>query len=142
VHEARRLLRPGGWLAVTGSNPRTAQDGWYVYDYFAGTYETDLARFPAWDEVRGWLAEAGFSRIRSQTVEEIHDPKMGRAVLEDPFLHKDATSQLTLLSDEAYAEGLERIRQALAAAEAAGETLTFRADLTMTMVSGCAVDEL
>ena len=136
VHEAARLLRPGGRLAVVGLDPRAAEDGWYVYDYFLGTYETDLARFPPWDQVRGWLAEAGFGGITTRTVEEIHDPKVGRAVLDDPFLVKDATSQLTLLSDEAYARGLARIRQALAAAEAAGETQTFQADLTMTMVTG------
>lgn len=136
VHEAARLLRPGGRLAVVGSDPRAAADAWYVYDYFPGTYETDLARFPPWDQVRGWLAEAGLRQIVSRTVEEIHDPKVGRAVLEDPFLAKDATSQLTLLSDEAYARGLARIRQALDAAEAAGETVIFQADLTMTMVSG------
>jgi ubiquinone/menaquinone biosynthesis C-methylase UbiE len=136
VHEAARLLCPGGRLAVIGSDPRAVEDGWYVYDYFPGTYETDLARFPPWDQVRAWLAEAGFREIRSQTVEKIHDPKVGRAVLDDPFLVKEATSQLTLLSDDAYARGLARIRQALDAAEARGETLTFEADLTMTMVSG------
>ena len=136
VHEAWRLLRPDGRLAVVGNDPCTAEDRWYIYEYFAGTYETDLARFPVWDTVRDWMAEAGFARIVWQPVEEIHDPKLGRAVLDDPFLQKDAVSQLALLSDEAYAAGLRRIEAALDAAEAAGETAIFAADLTLGMMSG------
>lgn len=136
LHEAWRLLRPGGGLAVVGNDPRTAEDGWYIYEYFVGTYETDLARFAAWDTVRDWMAEAGFGRIVWQPVEEVHDPKLGRAVLDDPFLQKDATSQLALLTDEAYAAGLRRIEAALAAAKAEGRTAIFAADLTLGMMSG------
>lgn len=136
VQEAWRLLRPGGVLAVVGSDPRTRQDGWYLYDYFSGTYEADLARFPSWDTVQDWMAGTGFVQVGRQPVEEIHDTKVGRAVLDDPFLQKDAVSQLSLLSDEAYRAGLRRIEAALAAAERAGERLAFVTDLTLAMVSG------
>jgi hypothetical protein len=57
-------------------------------------------------------------------------------VLGDPFLEKEATSQLTLLSDEAYSSGLRRIEEAIAVAELAGETLTFPTDLMIAMVVG------
>lgn len=136
VAEARRLLRTGGALAVAGMDPRRARAGWYVYDYFPGTYEADLARFPSWGTVADWMIAAGFTGFSWRTVETIYDAKVGRAVLRDPFLGKDATSQLTLLDDEAYAAGLERIERALAAAEEAGQTLTFPTDLMLDMLVG------
>jgi ubiquinone/menaquinone biosynthesis C-methylase UbiE len=136
VHEAWRLLHPGGALAIVGMDPRLAQDHWYVYDYFPGTYETDLARFPSWDTVRDWMVAAGFGQVAWQPVEEIHDTRVGRAVLDDPFLEKDATSQLSLLSEEAYRAGLGRIESTLATTEAAGEAVTFAADLTLAIISG------
>ena len=85
VAEARRLLRAGGALAVAGMDPRRARAGWYVYDYFPGTYEADLARFPSWGTVADWMIAAGFERLAWRTVETIYDAKVGRAVLRDPF---------------------------------------------------------
>jgi len=136
VAEARRLLRPEGVLAVVGSDPRQPGDRWYVYDYFAGTYETDLARFPSWGTVLDWMVAAGFEPVRWRLVEKIVSEKVGRAVLADPFLEKEAVSQLALLSDEAYAAGLDRIEAALAGAEAAGETLTFPVAFALAMLAG------
>ncbi|HSJ57242.1 MAG TPA: methyltransferase domain-containing protein [Anaerolineae bacterium] len=138
VAEARRLLRPGGALAVIGTDPRRIGDRWYVYDYFDGTYETDLARFPSWGTIVDWMAAAGFEPVDWRVVERIVDAKVGRAVLDDPFLRKDATSQLTLLSDEAYAAGLRRVEEAVAAAEASGRQATFGVDLLLGMVTGRA----
>lgn len=136
LSEARRLLRQGGALAIVGSDPRGAGSHWYVYDYFPGTYETDLARCPSWGTALDWLLAVGFEPVQWQLVERIVDEKVGRAVLADPFLEKSAASQLALLSEEAYAAGLGRIETALATAEAAGETLTFRVDLALAMLVG------
>jgi SAM-dependent methyltransferase len=146
VTEAHRVLRGpqqagqhGGALAVIGMDMRNLRDRWYIYDYFPGTWETDLARFPAWDRVAVWMAGAGFGEIRRHIVEEIVDDKRGRAVLQDPFLRKDAISQLTLLSDEAYAAGVARIEADLAAAEAAGRDLVFPVDIVLAMMVGWKV---
>jgi ubiquinone/menaquinone biosynthesis C-methylase UbiE len=136
VAEARRVLRPGGALAVIGTDPRAQRDRWYVYGYFDGTYQTDLARFPSWGTVLDWMVASGFQQIEWRFVEQIRDHKVGRSVLADPYLQKDAVSQLTILSDGAYAAGLARIEAALATAEAAGETLTFPTDLLLAMLAG------
>ncbi len=136
VSEARRLIRPGGALAIVGMDPRVCHANWYIYDYFDGMLETDLARFPAWATVRGWMAAVGFRQIVQQPLDPIVDPKIGRAVLLDPFLQKDSCSQLALLSDEAYAAGLRRIEAAVAQAEAMGKTLTFPVEITISMLTG------
>jgi ubiquinone/menaquinone biosynthesis C-methylase UbiE len=136
VFEARRLLRSGGMLAVVGMDPRAHRDRWYIYDYFEGTYETDLARFPSWGTVLDWMAAADFERVEWRWVERIVDQKQGRAVFDHPFLKKDSCSQLALLTDEAYAVGLDRIEAAVASAEAVGETVMFPTDLLLAMLVG------
>jgi hypothetical protein len=82
------------------------------------------------------MADAGFERVALEAIERINDPKHGRSVLEDPFLQKNACSQLALLTDDAYEAGLRRIEAALKAAEAAGEGLVFRTDLSIAMLTG------
>jgi ubiquinone/menaquinone biosynthesis C-methylase UbiE len=134
VQEACRLLRPGGVLGIIGTNPDCRRDRWYVYDCFEGTWETDLGRFPSWGSVLDWALRAGFERVAWHAVERIHDPKHGRAVLDDPFLRKEACSQLALLSDEGYAAGIRRIREILEQAEIRGDTPIFQSDLTVGML--------
>jgi hypothetical protein len=82
------------------------------------------------------MAASGFQQVEWRFVEQIVDYKVGRSVFDDPYLQKEAVSQLALLSDRAYAAGLARIEAALTAAEAAGETLTFPTDLLLAMLAG------
>lgn len=137
IQEARRVLRDGGVLAVIGMDPRQQRYTWYVYDYFAGVYETDLARFPSWETVIDWMRAAGFQRVERWPVERIIDHKTSATVLDDPFLQRHASSQLALLSDAEYAAGVQRIKAAVTEAVAAGETLIFPTELIMEMVWGC-----
>jgi len=136
VEGAYRSLRPGGALAVIGSDPHDGHGASYIYDYFEGTLETDLQRFPSWGTIVDWMVRTGFEPVWFRWVERIHDPKIGREVLDDPFLRKDACSQLALLSDEAYAAGLRRIESALEQAAAAGEETVFPADIHIGAITG------
>ncbi len=136
IRQARRVLRDGGVLAVLGMDPRIHRHDWYVYDYFDGVYETELRRFPPWEQVQVWMAQCGFERFELRLVDELGKPKYGRDVLQDPFLEKNATSQLILLSDEAYAAGLEQIRGAVERAERKGEVLIFQNTIRIQMLTG------
>lgn len=136
VSQSRRLLRPGGALAVIGADPHSGRDRWFIYDYFPGVLALDLRRFPSTGTLVDWMLAAGFTRVERQVVHHIYDPHVGRAVLQNHFLQKSATSQLTLLSDEEYAAGLARLRADLADAESRGATLHFEVDLRMAMVVG------
>ena len=141
VSEAHRLLRPGGALAVIGSNPHDRRGAWYAYDYFEGTLETDLRRFPSWGTALDWMVTEGFEPVEWRLVQRIVDHKTGRDVLSDPFLQKNACSQLALLSDEAYAAGLRRIKAALEETAAAGETIVFPAEIHLGALIGRLPDD-
>jgi len=136
IWQARRMLKPGGALAVLGMDPHHRRNDWYVYEYFDGTFETDMARFPSWGQVLDWMLAAGFEGMQLRLAEEIDDPKYGPAVLEDPFLAKNSCSQLALLSDQAYEQGLYRIRQTLAEAEAQDKRLAFQSTIRIHQLVG------
>jgi hypothetical protein len=117
-------------------DPHGQRQSWYVYKYFDGTYETDLQRFPTWDTVRAWMASAGIEPISVHQVEKYENTYPGEAVLQDHFIQKHSCSQLALLSDEAYAAGLDRISQEIETAEEEGEVYQFHSVVTLDMVTG------
>jgi SAM-dependent methyltransferase len=135
---AAQALRSGGTLAIIGMDPHTGQDDWSLHHYFEGTREADLARYPSADSVKGWMLDAGLVEVSSGIVEPIVYSATGRAVLQSPFLHKDGTSQLALLTKEAYAAGLERIKADLLQAEKTGRPLEFAVDVSLALVTGRA----
>ena len=136
IAEARRLLRPGGALAIVGMDPRGCRDKWYLYDYFEETYEIDMKRFPSWGTILDWMTAVHFDWVEWRIAEQIRSFRVGRDILADPFLAKSSTSQLVLLTDEAYEAGLTRLKAAIAQAEAEGRTLTFASDFPLGMMVG------
>jgi ubiquinone/menaquinone biosynthesis C-methylase UbiE len=135
IREAARTLRPNGMLAIIGMDPHGQHDRWYIYDYFEGTYELDLRRFPPVPQITAWMNDAGFIGMRHSVVERILDHQDGRAVLAHSVLQKTGTSQLILISDEAYDRGLRKIHADLDAADARKETLSFVEDISLVMVT-------
>jgi SAM-dependent methyltransferase len=137
VSEAWRVLRPGGALAVIGMDPNAFHnDRWYIYDNFPGTLATDRARYPSSPAIAAWMEAAGFTGVVSGVAERIVHTFAGREVLADPILQKHGTSQLVLLSDDAYAAGRGRIAAAIGKAEAAGQTVAFTVDVSLSLVTG------
>ncbi|MBN8657442.1 MAG: class I SAM-dependent methyltransferase [Anaerolineae bacterium] len=136
ILEAYRLLKPGGALAVIGHDPHEGSSNWYIYDYFDQVYDNDLRRYPSGNSVLTWMEQAGFHSVTSQTAENIHNVHVGEAVLNDPFLKHNATSQLALLDERTYETGLERIKQALSAAKESREQIVFRSNIHVKMLLG------
>jgi SAM-dependent methyltransferase len=136
VREAYRLVRPGGAFAIINVDPHAGRHIWYIYDYFEGVYEADLARFPRLAEQEAMLSQAGFHQINRWVAQEFNDNIVGEAVFDHYFLRKDSSSQLILLSNEAYQAGLTRIRTKIAEAQARGENVVFKTALKNWLCCG------
>jgi SAM-dependent methyltransferase len=104
VAEMRRVARG---VIIVGLDPSTGLDRWPVYDYFDGTLERDRARFPSTAQLRAWLLDAGFAHAQTEVAETMRETWSGRDAVR--VLGRHTTSQLSDLSDEAYARGLARI---------------------------------
>ena len=125
IWEARRVLCTDGSVLIVGLDPACAPDSWCIYDFFAGTLQRDRQRFPSGETIRGWLQEAGFARCHTYIVEQIEKDLSAKEALASGELARHSTSQLSELSDQAYAEGLAAIEAAIAD----DETLRLRARL-------------
>jgi ubiquinone/menaquinone biosynthesis C-methylase UbiE len=109
LQNARSLLRKSGRLAIFGLDPHEPEEKWYFYDYFPGLREIDLTRFVPHKEIISMMSEAGFHNTFSRPAERIQKTYFGEEVLGDPFLDRTSTSQLQLISEEAYMRGKEAI---------------------------------
>lgn len=137
-HEARRVLRPGGTALTIALDPSAGLDEWSLYDYFPGTRERDLERYPRTAELRAWMAEAGFEDCETATAEHIEMRMSARDALSSGHLSRSATSQLSELSEAAYRAGIEAIERAARDSEQRGEVLMLTSSLTLFATTGRA----
>lgn len=135
ITEARRLLRPGGTLAVIGMDPHHGRDQWCVYDFFPETKLIDLNRYPSSGRITDAMLRAGFDRVECGVACRFTETRIGRAVLDDPELKRRGCSQMALLTDEQYAAGIARIESALKHAQG-GAAGVFEVDIAFMMQCG------
>ena len=76
---------------------------------------------------------SGFKNISANTVEHIQNLHVGEAVLKDPFLKHDATSQLALLNEEQYQAGIEKMKQDITNTKG---QIVFRSEIQVKMFMG------
>jgi ubiquinone/menaquinone biosynthesis C-methylase UbiE len=114
--DARRVLKPGGGLLTIGKDPHAERDSWWVYDYFEETRAIDRARFAAVRTLRGELTHAGFAWAESLEADHNEVSYPAAEALATGAVDAGFTSQLSVLSDDEFARGVERMRQADAAA--------------------------
>ena len=109
VAECKRTLTTNGTLAVFGVDPKIDNE-WYVYNYFDSVYENDLKRFPSLEQLKDLLKEQSFGEIEIKVADEVFRERIGKDVLNDPFLEKNYCSQLADLSDQEYQKGIDKIK--------------------------------
>ena len=114
--EARRVLKPGGGLLTIGKDPHADRDEWWVYEYFEETRAIDRERFARVRTLRGEMALAGFAWTESMEADHIDVVQAAAEALDNGIVDTSFTSQLTVLSDEEFRRGAERLRRANAAA--------------------------
>lgn len=136
IRESHRLLRPGGALAVIGMDPHLGEDHWYVYDYFDGTLARDHERYPSSEDLVRHMVETGFVRCDRRSTARLDYDFIGREVFTDPILHPGGTSQLALLSEEAFGRGMRRIREAVVLADRQGRPIVFPAHIALPAIIG------
>ncbi len=136
IAEAARVLAHGGAFCSIGLDPHRTPRSWPIYDYFEGTCETDQERYPAHQDVVRWLESAGFTDCGASAAQQIHIRNRAEDNLASPMMQKDGTSQLALLSDEAYAAGVAKIRAAAECAHAEDRTLYLETDLELMATTG------
>lgn len=126
--EARRILKPGGGLLTVGKDPHTEDDDWWVYTYFEETRAIDRERFARVRTLRGEMALAGFAWTESMEADHIEVVRPASEALANGVVDASFTSQLTVLSDEEFKRGADRLR---AANDAAGGELQLVADFRL-----------
>jgi ubiquinone/menaquinone biosynthesis C-methylase UbiE len=129
--EVRRVLRPGGMFLTVGLDPHSGIDQWHVYDYFKESMEIDRQRYASSERLREWMNAAGFENCFTQEVEHWVYQIPAREALEQGRLDKAATSQLSVLTEAEYEQGIQRIRAAMQDAQERGQTLLLTVDLRL-----------
>ena len=136
--EAMRVLRPAGLMMTVGLDPHAGIDQWYIYEYFDQVLEIDRRRYPSSIQIREWMRRAGFADCVTREVQHLPVRLNAREALEQGRLDKGMTSQLSVLTDAEYREGVDHLRKAIESAEGRGETLYLSADLRLYATFGAA----
>jgi SAM-dependent methyltransferase len=141
IEDCRAVLKTAGRLAIFGLDPHVPGTEWYLYDCFPGIREIDLKRYLAHKEIGALMTEAGFQSVITEPVQHIRRVFIGEEVLSDPFLDRESTSQLQLISIETYRRGKETIVSILESTDRSENYATFNLDLTLLATVGVAPED-
>jgi SAM-dependent methyltransferase len=131
ISEVRRVLKPRGGFTTIGLDPHTGLDKWWIYDYFENTLELDRQRYLSAKAILEMLSTVGFVDCRTEIVQCFPVAASAKSSLDRGDLAKTATSQLTILTDDEYQRGVQRIHADIIASESRGQELLLLADLRL-----------
>jgi ubiquinone/menaquinone biosynthesis C-methylase UbiE len=136
VSEAFRVLHPDGGLLIVGLDPHKARDHWFVYDYFDSVLELDLRRYLSISALENLMQEVGFSECHTVEAQHIAMHFPARKAIEDGLLDKTIVSQLGILPQADFDQGLQRIWKDIEDSEARGEQAVLVVDLWLYATMG------
>ena len=136
IIDCKSLLSRHGILAVICMNPHKGSDKWFIYDFFDGTLEKDLQRYPSAGDLETWLLRAGFGEITFQVGERLQNKIIGQEIFPLP---KDYTSQLSLLTDQQYETGVKNILDYIDSSYSKNVVPEFKVDISLSMVTARAL---
>jgi len=106
--EAFRVLANGGWFLTVTDNEGTIRKR-ALSHYFPETVAAELQRYPKEGEIPQFLRSSGFEEIRDEMVESPYN------LSDAASFECKAFSSLHLISDEAFARGLNHVKDELQA---------------------------
>jgi ubiquinone/menaquinone biosynthesis C-methylase UbiE len=110
MREARRVLRPGGGILTVGREPPALRDAWWIYTYFPEALAADRERYLPTATIREHLQAVGFTRTATEIAQHISAEIPFTSAADRGLLDRRSTSQLMVISDDAYEAGLKRLR--------------------------------
>lgn len=105
LDEVTRVLTSDGRLRIRNMDP-WGQDDWWLYRFFDGARETDHVRFWPVERIAEALERRGFDVDPEVTIERV-----SRTVADAlDEAERRVISQLAILDDASYEEGIQRLR--------------------------------
>lgn len=104
--EIARITKPGAVFRIRHMDSFNKQD-WWIYRFFPNTRDIDAKRFWPTDKLQAAIEERGFD----VDVKLIHDPDLSTKADVLAVAERRITSQLAILDDASYEEGMKRLRE-------------------------------
>jgi ubiquinone/menaquinone biosynthesis C-methylase UbiE len=136
IFEARRVLRNQGGVMIIGMDPNRRLDNWWIYDYFPQVLDIDKKRYLPTQTIQKMLYKNGFQECRTIEAQHIYIQLPARQALDQGLLAKTSTSQLALLSDQEYEEGIKCLIRDIKAAKSNDRMLTICSDVHLFATMG------
>jgi SAM-dependent methyltransferase len=110
IAEAYRLLRPGGQFILTNLDPWAMED-WIVYQFFPASQRRDFDDFLPLERLVALLELDGFHDIQKERETNRTDEDLGKFL--DYASQRYRTSQLMVLEDADYMDGVSRLKEVM-----------------------------
>ncbi len=130
------LVKSGGKFCIFATNPVDSENEWYIFKYFKNTFENDKKRFPKIEDILNWVKEAGYKNVKKEHSDIVINKKVDYDIFNDTFLVKDATSQLSDITDEEYNLGIELMKNEIEENKRLNKTTEFNTTLNFYMIYG------